>query len=73
MALESTQPLTEISTRNRPGGKGRPACEADNLTTICGPIVEKMWKPRRLIALSAFTACYEDIQVQVLVCLATGP
>jgi hypothetical protein len=25
MALGSTQPLTEISTRNLPGGKGRPA------------------------------------------------
>jgi hypothetical protein len=39
MALESTQPLTEMSTRNLPGGKGRPACKADNLTTICEPIV----------------------------------
>jgi hypothetical protein len=25
MALGSTQPLTEMSTRNLPGGKGRPA------------------------------------------------
>jgi hypothetical protein len=25
MALELTQPLTEVSTRNLPGGKGRPA------------------------------------------------
>jgi hypothetical protein len=32
MALESTQPLTEMSTRNLPGGKGRPARKADNLT-----------------------------------------
>jgi hypothetical protein len=34
MALESTKPLTEISTRNLPGGggKGRPARKADNLT-----------------------------------------
>jgi hypothetical protein len=38
MALESIQPLTEIGTRNLPGGKGRPAREADNLT-ICEPIV----------------------------------
>jgi hypothetical protein len=38
MALESTQPLTEMSTRNLPGGKGRPAREAD-LTAICEPIV----------------------------------
>jgi hypothetical protein len=35
MALESTQPLTEMSTSNISGRKGRPACEADNLTAIC--------------------------------------
>jgi hypothetical protein len=39
MALGSTQPLTEMSTRNLPGGKGRPASKADNLTAICDPIV----------------------------------
>jgi hypothetical protein len=39
MALGSTQPLTEMSTRNLPGGKKRPAHEADNLTAICEPIV----------------------------------
>jgi hypothetical protein len=39
MALGSTQPLTEMSTRNLSGGKGRPAREADNLTTICESIV----------------------------------
>jgi hypothetical protein len=39
MALESIQPLTEMSTRNLPGGKGRPARKADNLTAICEPIV----------------------------------
>jgi hypothetical protein len=39
MALESTQPRTEMSTRNLPGGKGRPAYKADNLTVICEPIV----------------------------------
>jgi hypothetical protein len=31
MALESTQPLTKMSTRNIPRGKNRPACRADNL------------------------------------------
>jgi hypothetical protein len=35
MALGSTQPLTEMSTRNIPGGEGRPARKADNLTAIC--------------------------------------
>jgi hypothetical protein len=39
MYLESTQPLTEMSTRNELGGKGRPAPKADNLTAICQPIV----------------------------------
>jgi hypothetical protein len=39
MTLGSTQPLTEMSTRNLPGGKVRPAREADNLTAICEPIV----------------------------------
>jgi hypothetical protein len=39
MALGSTQFLTEISTRNLPGGKRRPARKADNLTAICEPIV----------------------------------
>jgi hypothetical protein len=53
MALGSTQPLTEISTRNLPRGKGRLARKADNLTAICEPIVYKMWEPRRLTTLWA--------------------
>jgi hypothetical protein len=39
MALGSTQPLTEMSTRGLPGGKGRPGSKADNFTTIYEPIV----------------------------------
>jgi hypothetical protein len=39
MALGSTQPLRELSTRDLLGGKGRPTHEADNLTAICEPIV----------------------------------
>jgi hypothetical protein len=39
MVLGSTQPLTEMITRNLPGGKGRPTRKADNLTAICEPIV----------------------------------
>jgi hypothetical protein len=38
MALESTQPLTEMSTRNlknKLGGKGRPVRRADNLAAFC--------------------------------------
>jgi hypothetical protein len=40
MALASTQYLTEMSTRNLPGGKGRPARKAD-VTTICERIFKK--------------------------------
>jgi hypothetical protein len=39
MALGSTQPLTEMSTKNLPGGKWLPARGADNLTAICEPIL----------------------------------
>jgi hypothetical protein len=38
MALRSTQPLTEMSTRNLLGGKERPARKADILTAIGEPI-----------------------------------
>jgi hypothetical protein len=38
MALGSTQLLTEMSIRNLPGGKGRPAHKAD-LTAIFEPNV----------------------------------
>jgi hypothetical protein len=48
MALRSIQPLTEMSTRNFLGGKGRPGRKADNLTSICELIVYKMWEPRPL-------------------------
>jgi hypothetical protein len=50
--------LTEMSTRNLPGGNGRPAHGADNLTAICELIVYKMWEPRRLTTLWAIIACY---------------
>jgi hypothetical protein len=39
VALGSTQPLTEISTRNLPGGKKRPARRADNLAANYEPNV----------------------------------
>jgi hypothetical protein len=38
MGQGSTQPVTEMGTRNAPGGKGWPAREAD-LTASCDPIV----------------------------------
>jgi hypothetical protein len=43
MALGSTQPLTEMSTRKFPGGKKRPARTADNLAAIYEPNVWKCW------------------------------
>jgi hypothetical protein len=39
MDLGSTQPLTEMTTRNLPGGKVRQARKADNLTANCEPFV----------------------------------
>jgi hypothetical protein len=39
MALKLIQPLTEMSTRNFSGGKGRPVRKADNLTDIYEPII----------------------------------
>jgi hypothetical protein len=59
MALGTTQPLTEMITRNLPGGKRRPARKAD-VTANSEPIVEKVWEPRRLTTLLAFAACYRD-------------
>jgi hypothetical protein len=53
-----TQPLTEMSTRNLPGGKGRPEHKADKLIAICELSAKKMWEPRRLTNLRASTACY---------------
>jgi hypothetical protein len=59
MALGSTQPLTEMSTRNLPAGKGRPSHRAD-ITAICEQTAYKMWDPRRLTTLWASTAGYRD-------------
>jgi hypothetical protein len=56
MALGSTQPLAEMSTRNFPGGKKRAARKADNLAAICEPCL-KMWEPQSLATLRASTAC----------------
>jgi hypothetical protein len=39
MAMGSTQPLTEMSTKNLPGGKGRPEHKDENLTANSTPIV----------------------------------
>jgi hypothetical protein len=39
MAVVSTQPLTEMSTRNLLEDKGRTVRKADNITAICESIV----------------------------------
>jgi hypothetical protein len=41
MALGLTQPLTEMSTNNLPGGKKRLARKADNLAAMCELNVRK--------------------------------
>jgi hypothetical protein len=46
----------KMSTRNLPGGQGRPAFKVDNLIAICEPIVSKMWECRLLTTLRASTA-----------------
>jgi hypothetical protein len=56
----STQHLTKMSTRNLPWRKDRPAPEADNLTAICEPTVQKMWEPRPLTVLWGSMASYRD-------------
>jgi hypothetical protein len=43
MALWSTQPLTEMSTRNLRGGNVRQTPKADNLTAICEPTVYRKY------------------------------
>jgi hypothetical protein len=55
MALGSTQPLREMSIRNLPGGKGKPAHRAD-LTAIYEPIVYT--KCRSLDVSQPYGPCY---------------
>jgi hypothetical protein len=60
MALGSTQPVTEMSTKNILGGKGQPARRADNPAVFYEPIIYEMWEPEHLTTLWASTACYRD-------------
>jgi hypothetical protein len=81
MVLVCTEPLTEMSTRNLPGDKVRPARKTDNLTAICESIVLKMWKPRCLTTLWDSTACYRDSftfaisgrNKKVFICVQSAP
>jgi hypothetical protein len=65
--LGSAQPLTELSTKNLPEGKGRQVHEGDKFTKICEPISTKCGslditkpygplRPVRGTALLSFTA-----------------
>jgi hypothetical protein len=54
MALGSTQPVTEMSTRDLRGGKGRPEHKVD-FTAICEPIFCEMWEAGFLTNLCAST------------------
>jgi hypothetical protein len=60
MSLGSNQPLTEVSTRNLRGGKGRPERKADNLTVTFEPIAYKTWEPQRLTNQWVSTTCCRD-------------
>jgi hypothetical protein len=58
--LVSTQPLTEMSTRNLLGGvKGGRRIRLTTLPSV-RRLSRKMWEPRPLTTLWAFTACYRD-------------
>jgi hypothetical protein len=72
MALESTQPLTEMSTTNLPGGKGWPAHKAVSLTWSVSRLSRKCvnldvsppFRPSRPvtgIALLFFLRTHEDV------------
>jgi hypothetical protein len=57
MALGSSQPLTEMSTKNLPGLS---AHKADNLTAICKQMGYKTWEPRLLTLLWASMSSSKD-------------
>jgi hypothetical protein len=50
MSLVSTEPLTEMNTRNLLGVNGWPVRKADNLTAICKPTVSQPYGPPRPVA-----------------------
>jgi hypothetical protein len=59
MVLGSTQPLTEMSTRNIPWGKGGQCLELTTLQPSCADC-HKIWKPQRTGTLRACQDLYWD-------------
>jgi hypothetical protein len=55
-ALGSTHLLSEMSTRNLPGGKRRPTYKVGLLTVICEPIVYNILGPPHFTTLQVSTA-----------------
>jgi hypothetical protein len=55
IALASTFPLTEMTTKNLSGGKKRTTHRTHNLAAICESNVWKMWEP--LVIIKASAAC----------------
>jgi hypothetical protein len=58
MALGSTSPVIEMSTRNLSGVKGGRPLQPHH--QLWSSIVYKIWEPRRLITLWTSTASYRD-------------
>jgi hypothetical protein len=59
MGLWSTQPLTEMNTRNFPGCNGLPARLKTSPPSV-SRLSSKMWEPRRLTTPWASMASYRD-------------
>jgi hypothetical protein len=77
MALGSTQPLTEMSTRNLPGGKDRTGRKADNLTAmspfsrICGRLdVTQPYGPLRSV--TGIALHFRPINIIILLVMCCG-